>query len=624
MSVEGNRLAFRHPLVRSAVYRTAPSSARRASHRALAAALDGDAEQADRRAWHLAASTVEPDEAVVGALEEAAERAAVRMGHVTAARALERAAELSADPAARARRLARAASLTSLAGRDAEAVALAEQAAPLADRPELLAQLAHVRGIAALRQGRPADGIPGLVEAAGEITALDPARAADLMLSATAAAWQSGDRAAQLEVARQTARIEPPADDAACAFVVHAILGLAAMIRGDTAEGVALLEQAVAWGAITDEPRHALWASLCSLWLGDDEAAGSLARRAAEVARRRGELGTLAEALGGRAAQLVLAQRFEEAAVAAGEAVALARELKAENLVLIPQATLAIVAAIQGRDTEARRHGEELLALATAKGLPQRAALAAYSLAIGDLGHARWVEAIERLDSMEEDGSGAKDPVMAALMLPDKIEAAVRAGRLDAARAALAHFQAWAEHSGAPSAQPRLASCRAQLAEGETATEHYEQALHLRADARPFDLARIRLLYGEHLRRERRRSEARTQLRAALEGFERLGADPWAERARAELRATGETARKRDPSTVDQLTAQELQIARYVAAGLSNKEVAAQLFLSPRTIDAHLRNVFSKLGIKSRTQLARVALGDEDGDFTDARQAART
>ena len=246
-----------------------------------------------------------------------------------------------------------------------------------------------------------------------------------------------------------------------------------------------------------------------------------------------------------------------------------------------------------------------------------------YSLAIGDLGHARWTEAIERLDSMEEDGSGAKDPVMAALMLPDKIEAAVRAGRLDAARAALAHFEAWAGHSGAPSAQPRLASCRAQLAEGETATEHYEQALHLRADARPFDLARIRLLYGEHLRRERRRSDARTQLRAALEGFERLGADPWAERARAELRATGETARKRDPSTVDQLTAQELQIARYVAAGLSNKEVAAQLFLSPRTIDAHLRNVFSKLGIKSRTQLARVALGDEDGDFTDATGGAR-
>ena len=397
------------------------------------------------------------------------------------------------------------------------------------------------------------------------------------------------------------------------------------MIRGDTAEGVGLLERAIAWAAISDEPRHVLFASLSAIWLGDDEAAGALARRAAQLARHRGELGTLAETLGGRAAHLVLAQRFEEAALVAGEAVQLARELRAENVVLIPQAVLAIVAAIQGRDAEARRHGEELLALATSKGLPQRAALAVYALAIGDLGNARWTEAIERLQSLEEDGSGAKDPVMAALMLPDKIEAAVRAGDPGTAHAALAHFEAWAGHAGAAWAQPRLWSCRALLAEGETATEHYESALRLRLDARPFDLARIRLLYGEHLRRERRRSDARTQLRGALEGFERLGADPWADRARTELRATGETARKRDPSTVDQLTAQELQIARYVAAGLSNKEVAAQLFLSPRTIDAHLRNVFAKLGIKSRTQLARVPLGDEDhGDLADASGAGRT
>jgi DNA-binding CsgD family transcriptional regulator len=162
------------------------------------------------------------------------------------------------------------------------------------------------------------------------------------------------------------------------------------------------------------------------------------------------------------------------------------------------------------------------------------------------------------------------------------------------------------------------------VAAGQSATEHFEQALRRRADARPFDFARIQLLYGEHLRRERRRGDARTQLRAALEAFERYGAEPWAERARAELRATGETARKRDSSTLDQLTAQELQTARYVAAGLSNKEVAAQLFLSPRTIDAHLRNVFAKLGIKSRTQLARVSLGDEDGDFTDATGGGRT
>ena len=144
--------------------------------------------------------------------------------------------------------------------------------------------------------------------------------------------------------------------------------------------------------------------------------------------------------------------------------------------------------------------------------------------------------------------------------------------------------------------QPRLAACRALLAEGDEASEHFEEALRLGSDARPLDLARIQLLYGEHLRRERRRTDARLQLRAALEGFERLQAEPWAERARIELRASGETARKRDPSTISQLTPQELQVARYVADGLSNKAIATQLFLSPRTIDSHLRRVFAKLG----------------------------
>src|SRR5262249_25829988 len=144
------------------------------------------------------------------------------------------------------------------------------------------------------------------------------------------------------------------------------------------------------------------------------------------------------------------------------------------------------------------------------------------------------------------------------------------------------------------------------------AEAHFEQALGLIDDARPFDRARIRFLYGEHLRRRRRRLDAREHLRQAIADFETLGAEPWAERARAELRATGETARRREASTIDQLTPQELQIARLVAEGLSNKEVAAQLFLSPRTIDAHLRNVFAKLSITSRIQLARIPLGDED------------
>ena len=194
---------------------------------------------------------------------------------------------------------------------------------------------------------------------------------------------------------------------------------------------------------------------------------------------------------------------------------------------------------------------------------------------------------------------------------PDRIEAAVKAGRYEIAQAALPQLEARAAYAGARHMQPRLAACRALLAEGDVASEHFEDALRLGGDARPLDLARIQLLYGEHLRRERRRTDARLQFRAALKGFERLQAEPWAERTRIELRASGERARTHDPSTISLLTPQELQVARYVADGLSNKAIATQLFLSPRTIDSHLRSVFAKLGITSRTQLARLPLEEE-------------
>jgi DNA-binding NarL/FixJ family response regulator len=239
----------------------------------------------------------------------------------------------------------------------------------------------------------------------------------------------------------------------------------------------------------------------------------------------------------------------------------------------------------------------------------QQAAAAKWALALLDLGFGRWDDALERLEAMADARPGQGDALLVLISLPDRIEAAVRAGRRDAALAVLPVFESWAAHADAPWAQPRLAGFRALLSEGEETARHFARALELAADARPFDLARIQLLHGEHLRRERRRTEARAQLRAALEGFERLRAEPWAQRARAELRATGETARKRDPSTVDQLTPQERQIARLVSEGLTNKEVAAQLFLSPRTIDSHLRSVFSKLGVTSRTQLAQLPVG---------------
>jgi DNA-binding CsgD family transcriptional regulator len=320
----------------------------------------------------------------------------------------------------------------------------------------------------------------------------------------------------------------------------------------------------------------------------------------------------LAAALGLRASQLFLAQQFDEARLAASEGRALARELGAGNLELLPLGVLAAVAAIRGEDSEAMNQAETVLSVSREHGLTLRAAAAIRALALVDLGRGRWAEALERLDSLFTLQLGPAVTLVTMMAVPDKIEAAVRAGRAADAGAALADFEAWANESDAAWVAPRLASCRALLAEGAQATRHFEQAVASLAGARPFDRARIQLLYGEHLRRERRRTDSRVQLRAALEGFERVQAPPWAARARAELRASGATARKRDPSTLDQLTPHELQIARLVAEGLSNKEVAAQLYLSPRTIDCHLRHVFAKLEIKSRTQLAGVSLGQPE------------
>jgi DNA-binding CsgD family transcriptional regulator len=606
----GNRLEFRHPLVRSAVYEAATSTDRRAAHGALAAALADHHEQADRRAWHLAASVLEPDESIVRALEDAARRAEARAGHMAASRALERAADLSADPVERGRRLVAAARAASFAGSDARAVGLAEQALPLVDEPVSGAEIARVRAFAQRTRGRPADGIPMLLEAAREVSIADPRKALELLFSAFSSGSDSANEAALIEAPALAATVTPPPDDEEAVLLAGLLAGLGAMVAGDTARGSALLDETLASEAAWKDARNALWASACALWLGDDVRTAALADRAAELARQRGALGILGEALSVQAAVRGYVQRYDEAVVAAEEAIRCARELGSSNLVLFPLSIIALVAAIRGEDATAAEHAEEILRVATERGIALRAATATRVLAFMDLGRGRWSAALERYLALADEARGFRDAFTVLLTTPDLVEAAVRADRREVASAALPRFDAWAEHSGAAWARSRAASCRGLLADGAAAAEHFDEALRVHGAERPFDRARVHLLYGEHLRRERHRTEARIHLRAALEAFEAFRAEPWAERARTELRASGETARRRDPSTVSQLTPQEIQIARLVSEGLSNKEVAAQLFLSPRTIDSHLRNIFGKLGISSRTALARLSLAD--------------
>ena len=613
VAVRGTRLAFRHPLVRSAVYEAATSSERRAAHRALAEALAGDGERADSRAWHLAASAIDVDEDAVRALEDAAQRAADRAGHAAAARALERAAELSADDVARGRRLAAAARAASLGGDDERAAALGARARTLVGDPLVLAEIALATGIAERRRGRPADAFAPLIEAAHRVSGAAPRTALELLLHAAAAASEAGEPAGSLEACRLAAAIVPDPGDEEALLILRVLSGWGAMAEGDSARAAESLEAAISWAEGAEDEQLVFWASVGAIFLGDDRAWAALLARAIGLARARGALGILTESLSVRSLQLFMAQRFDGAATAAAEAAELARESGALNFTTLPTNVLAAVAAIRGNDDEAVRRAGETMERANAHQLAQQAAMATWALAQLDLARGRWPEALERLGVLSDVRPGHGDALLAVVALPDMIEAAVRAGLHDRALSMLPTFERWASGSGAVWAPPRLAGFRALLADGDEAGRHFEDALRLADDARPFDLARIRLLYGEHLRRQRRRIDAREQLRAALEGFERLGAEPWAERARAELRASGETAGRRDPSAASTLTPQERQVARFVADGLSNKEVAAQLYLSPRTIDSHLRNAFAKLGVTSRTQLARLPLDDEDG-----------
>jgi DNA-binding NarL/FixJ family response regulator len=360
-----------------------------------------------------------------------------------------------------------------------------------------------------------------------------------------------------------------------------------------------------------DKPRLLAGAAMGAGTLGDEAREAALLNRAVALARTTGAVDALTLSLLAVAVAGVLAGRFS-VAPAAAEGLQLAREAGLTGVASLHLAILVWLAGARGDDDECRAAAAEMAqSEATDNALAN--SIAEWGLALLDLSRGRAEETIARIAALGVVAPGVSHPLVVLTSSPDLVEACARSGRHEQARAAYAVLEGFAR-SGAPSWALALAArCRALLSQDAEADRAFAQALRLHAEAnRPFDRARTQLLFGEHLRRQRQRVEARPHLRAALATFDGLGAAPWAERARSELRASGETARKRDPSTLAQLTPQELQVARFVGRGFSNKEVAAQLFLSPRTIDAHLRSVFAKLEITSRTQLARVPLGADE------------
>jgi DNA-binding CsgD family transcriptional regulator len=572
---------FRHPLVRSVVYQGATLTERQRAHLALCEALD-DPEHADRRVWHRAAATLGVDDELADELERSAAAAMRRGGHMGASAALARAAEFTSDTEVRARRLAAAATAAWLGGRPEAATASLEPARRLATDPLTRADVEHLRAQIELQRGTPARAHEILMAAAEAILSADPRRAGAMLVQAGEAANFAGDLQGEIAAGRLAERLRAEAGDRSLEVTMMA--GVADLLQGRPADGAALLTEAIAQASASDNPRRFSWAGSCAFYLGDIGAATAYWGRFADEARGNGAIALLAVALAYRASGEASEGRFASAVVTASEGLRLAEETGQAN---------------------AAAHAAAVFAVARERGLGIHAGHALLALGELELAAGRPAESLVHFETLWHAGPGAGSVSAKLFGMPDLVEAAVRADRIETAREALAFYDDWVTSTGSRFELPLLERCRGLLEPGATAIERFEEALRLQSDAeRPFERARTELVYGEALRRRREPKRAREHLRAALELFEQLGAAGWCERARSELRASGETARKRDPSTIDQLTPQELQIARAVATGSSNKQVAAQLFLSPRTIEFHLRHVFAKLGLTSRSQLA--------------------
>jgi DNA-binding CsgD family transcriptional regulator len=598
-------VVFRHPLARSAVYRAAAVDERTEVHRALADATDPETDP-DRRAWHRAQATSMPDEDVAAELERSAARAQARGGFAAAAAFLERSSVLTVDPARRAGRELAAAQAKYEAGAFDEAVTLAANAEggqlEVVQRAEL--DLLRARISFAEERGNEAPRL--LLTAAKDFERFDARRARKVYLEALSAALFAGRLAgawgAREVAAAAQALPEPPMPPAASDLLLD---GLARMITEGPATGTPAVREALrAFGSADNQAdegqRWWRWlAGRAAGFIWDYEAWDSLTNRQIGAAREAGALAELPFALSTRVGVCLFGGDVAAASSLNEESNGLA---EATGSQIVPPYGILTVAAFRGREDELRRSvattTEEFIRHGEGIGLT----LSLWATALLFNGLARYADAFEAAEQASED---PYELWFANFALIELIEAASRTGREDRATSALQILSESTSASGTPWALGVEARSRALLAHGDGAEKLYREAIdRLEPTRLQVDLARARLLYGEWLRRDRRRIDAREQLRIAYAFFSDAGMEAFAERARIELRATGDQARERTPDALDQLTPQEAQISRLVAEGHTNREIAAQLFISPSTVEYHLSKVFRKLNVRSRTQLA--------------------
>jgi DNA-binding CsgD family transcriptional regulator len=599
----GSHVRFRHPLVRSAAYVAGSPEDRRAAHLTLAAATDAQADP-ERRVWHLAAAATGPDEEVAAALEQAAVKTQARAGLAAAAAFLQRSLALTAEPARRADRALAAALANLHAGAFETALGLLAQARADAVDDLQRARAEQLRGQIEWASVAGRDAPVLLLQAAKRLEALHAGLARETYLYAWVASTLAGPLAGPggllLEVSRAAQAAPPPSEaprpcdlllDGLTTMVTHGHAAAEPTLRravnaflGDQVSG----EEWLQWGILAQMATMAVW---------DIDSWVVLSTRHVELTRASGALAPLSTALNGRGQVATHCGDFETATSLAAE-----RGVVDEVTGIRLAATCdLLLAGYRGRPAAATPLFSATVEDATTRGEGFAVQRVNWSAAVLHNGLGHYAEALAVAEPATED---TYQPLATQLILPELIEAAVRTGRADLAREALDRLSAMTAIEGSDWAKGLEARSRALLSKGQGAEQYYAEAVERlgRSPLRP-ELARAHLLYGEWLRRENRRLDARHQLHAAYQLLAAIGADAFAERTRRELLATGEKVRKREVDTYSQLTSQEEHIVRLARDGRTNPEIAAELFISTRTVEWHFRKVFAKLGITSRREL---------------------
>jgi DNA-binding CsgD family transcriptional regulator len=595
ITVDGEVVRFRHPLVRAAIYHSAAAAQRRAAHRALAQTHGDDA---DRQVWHRAGALIGPDDEVAADLELAAERAVQRGAPAAAASALERAAQLSETSSNHGRRLVRAAEIELELGRTQLALNQLAEAKPLELDHEDRMRLTFLLEASDEDSWSGASRVGAFAELANEMAAAGgPALLLRSLVPVAIGCWWGNPTQQTRDLVVEAAeRLRADPDDPS----LLAVLACADPLK----RGKVVIERIrrIPPDATRDPVElHLIGTAATAVWAFD--LSWSFLGAAVDGLRSQGRLGLLAQALVSQAWAAIHLAKETHAMAAADEAARLARETGQSRWAVAADLAKATIAGERGDAKTAHALADRAEAELLPIGAQAVLSLVRFARGRYAVAHHRHAEGLEQLARILDPSDVAYHPFTGAWALADLVEAAAHAGKLDLAHAYLEHLESLAAQTSAPYLRASAAYARPLLATDDGAEAHYQAALEHELSSWPCYRGRLLLHYGRWLRRQRRVAESRAPLRAARESFDALAFDGLAETARQELRASGETSGRRTPDARDQLTPQELQIAQLAATGLSNREIGQRLYLSHRTVGSHLYRIFPKLGIRSRSEL---------------------